>query len=234
METVEPVDHVMKLVLHQSTISALWPVAENKCRWSFQIVPPRAQSKFPRKDREPLMSIRERRVWDSTNDLFDFLEKRAPWFPAKSFSDMNWLAYVQFERQMASKFGQGRCWLAGDSAHQTSPAGMQSMNHGLLEGADLAGRIKSILRREAGMETLQIYDRVHSEEWRRLLGLNELTERPHTFSSWARRHFASIFGTEDHGDPPRSFPFWARPHFGSILRSLPATGDDLNHLLRQF
>ena len=135
---------------------------------------------------------------------------------------------------MASKFGQGRCWLAGDSAHQTSPAGMQSMNRGLLEGADLADRIKSILRREAGMEALQIYDRVHGEEWKRLLGLDDLTERSHTFSSWARRHFASIFGAEDQGHPPRSFPSWARPYFGSILQSLPATGDDLNHLLKQF
>ncbi|MGO8699253.1 MAG: FAD-dependent monooxygenase [Limisphaerales bacterium] len=234
LETVEPVDHVMKLVLNKSGISALWPVAENKCRWSFQIVPPRAQSRYPRKDREPLISIRERRALDSTDDLGDFLAKRAPWFPARSFREMNWIAYVQFERQMASKFGQGRCWLAGDSAHQTSPAGMQSMNRGLLEGADLADRIKSILRREAGMEALQIYDRVHGEEWKRLLGLDDLTERSHTFSSWARRHFASIFGAEDQGHPPRSFPSWARPYFGSILQSLPATGDDLNHLLKQF
>ena len=234
LETVEPMDHILKLVLHKSATSALWPVAENKCRWSFQVVPHRGESKFPRKEREPLMSLRERRALDSTNDLSDFLAKRAPWFPLKSFSDINWIAYVQFERQVAAKFGQGRCWLAGDSAHQTSPAGMQSMNRGLLEGADLADRIKSILRHEAGMEALQSYERVHGEEWKRLLGLNGLTERPQTFSSWARHHFASVFGMGDQEHPPRSFPSWARPYFGSILRSLPATGNDLNHLLKQF
>jgi NADPH-dependent dioxygenase len=234
METVEPVDHVMKLVLNKSTISALWPVAESKCRWSFQVVQPRAQSKFPRKDREPLISIGERRGLDRTDDLREFLAKRAPWFPSRSLSDINWIAYVQFERQMALKFGQERCWLAGDAAHQTSPAGMQSMNRGLLEGADLAGRITSVLRHEAGLETFQIYDRVQGEEWRRLLGLTELTERPLSFSSWARRHFVSIIGMEDQGQPPRSLPSWARRHFGAILRSLPATGDDLNFLLKQF
>ena len=234
METAEPVDHVMKLVFNKSAVSALWPLAEHKCRWSFQVVPPRSKSEFPRKNRAALISIRERRSMDKMDDLLGFLAERVPWFPAGTIRDMNWIAHVQFERQMASRFGQGRCWMAGDAAHQTSPAGMQSMNRGLLEGADLADRIKAILRREADLESLQIYNRVHCAEWRRLLGLKEQNERPHSFSSWARSHLPSIFNQEDQGVPPRSFPSWARRHFGSILRSLPATGDDLKHLLEQF
>ena len=167
------------------------------------------------------------------DDLREFLVKRAPWFPARSLSDISWIAYVQFERQMTLKFGRERCWLAGDAAHQTSPVGMQSMNCGLLEGEDLAGRIISVLRGGADLESLQLYDRVHGEEWRRLLGLKELKERPLSFSSWARRHFASMIGMKNQGPPPRSLPSWARRHFGNILHSLPATGDDLNYLLKQ-
>jgi 2-polyprenyl-6-methoxyphenol hydroxylase-like FAD-dependent oxidoreductase len=107
------------------------------------------------------------------------------------------------------KFGQGRCWLAGDAAHQASPAGMQSMNAGLREAADLADKLKSILRDKADMGLLRNYDEIHRAEWEKSLGLKTPAEPLSHVSPWAQRHFSTILG------------------------SLPASGQDLKLLLEK-
>jgi 2-polyprenyl-6-methoxyphenol hydroxylase-like FAD-dependent oxidoreductase len=86
---------------------------------------------------------------------------------------------------------------------------MHSMNLGLREAADLAGKLKSILRDHAGLELLQDYDRRHRAEWQRLLGLEAPAQPPDSLSPWVRRHFSTLLG------------------------NLPASGDDLNHLLEK-
>jgi 2-polyprenyl-6-methoxyphenol hydroxylase-like FAD-dependent oxidoreductase len=138
--------------------------------------------------------------------LRHFIVERAPWFQSE-IKDILWIARAQFDRQLAQRFGDGRCWLAGDAAHQTSPAGMLSMNLGLREAADLANKLKSILRGDSGPDLLQTYDRVHRLEWERLLGLTTPVEPPISLSPWVSRHYPTIFG------------------------NLPASGDDLDHLL---
>ncbi len=234
IETAEPVDHVMKLVLGKTAHSVLWPLAKNRCRWSIQVTPSTDGIEFPAKDRHRLMSVRARRELDRIEVLRDLLAKRAPWFHVETITEMNWVAHVQFERQMALRFGQGRCWLAGDAAHQTSPGGMQSMNLGLLEGADLADRLKSVLRDKAETEVLQDYGRIHGGQWRRLLGLKDPTGPARSLSSWASRHFRTILGIKEDAELHPPLPSWASRHFGTIMGSLPASGDDLNHLLKQF
>ena len=208
IETVEPVDHEMKLVLNDSGINVLWPLADNQCRWSFQIVPAKTAADFPQKDRDRPIIIQPPSDWDSFHPLRRFLAERAPWFQPE-IKDILWIAHVQFERQLVLRFGEGRCWLAGDAAHQASPAGMHSMNLGLREAADLAGKIKSILRDHADLDLLQDYDRVHRAEWKRLLGLKAPPEPPDGLSPWARQHFSTLLG------------------------NLPASGDDLNLLLEK-
>ena len=233
VETVDPLDHEMKLVLNKSAMSVMWPLTENKCRWSFQVASRAAAARFPQKDRHRLTSGRTRRELDRMDYLHRFLAERAPWFQPGNCGDIIWAAQAQFERQLALEFGRGRCWLAGDAAHQTCPAGMQSMNLGLVEGADLAGILKSILRDKAQLDLLQTYDRVHRAEWKHLLGLNEPNQPLNAFSSWVRQRFANILGLKKPAGPSRSLPSWARRHFAVILRSLPASGDDLSHLLEK-
>ena len=60
------------------------------------------------------------------------LRQRAPWFKAK-IEGFGWSTDVEFQPRLARRYGKERCWLAGDAAHQTGPAGMQSMNVGLIE-----------------------------------------------------------------------------------------------------
>ncbi len=208
IETAETVDHEMKLVLNESTISVLWPLADNRCRWSFQLVAPGAVSDFPRKERDHVIVVQAPSEEDSLHQLRRFLTERAPWFRTE-IKDILWIAHAQFQRQLALRFGEGRCWLAGDAAHQASPAGMQSMNQGLNEAADLADAIKSILRDQSSLGLLQSYDHAHQAEWQRLLGLTTPAEPPISLSPWARQHFSTILG------------------------NLPASGEDLNHLLEK-
>ena len=208
METAEAMDHEMKLVLGDAGLSVLWPMGENKGRWSFQIIPPETAADFPQKDRDRLIIIQPPSDWDSFHHLRRFLAERAPWFQAE-IKDILWVAHAQFERKLARHFGRGRCWLAGDAAHQASPAGMQSMNNGLNEAADLADKLKSILRDRVGMDLLGAYDRVHHAEWKRLLGL------------------------KPPGDThPGSSP-WAQKYYPVILGNLPASGDDLNQFMEK-
>jgi 2-polyprenyl-6-methoxyphenol hydroxylase-like FAD-dependent oxidoreductase len=233
IETTEPVDSVIKVVLSESASAVLWPLAKNRCRWTLQLASSRAAGKFPQKERDRLISDRTRIEMKGIHELHDFLARRVPWFPVQNIGEMNWIAVVQFQPQLALRFGHRRCWLAGDSAHQTSPAGMQSMNLGLLEGADLANKLKSILRDNVGLEVLQAYNRIHQAQWRHLLGLRAVPGIPDSLLFWASRQFSKVLGEKEDLSSRRSFPLWARPHSCTIISSVPASGDDLTHLLQQ-
>jgi len=94
---------------------------------------------------------------------------RAPWF-LKSGFEIGWSIEVRFERRLAQSFGRGRVWLAGDSAHVTGPAGMQSMNAGLAEAHDLAARVKRVKDGHAGLDLLEAYGKERLSDWLFLLG----------------------------------------------------------------
>jgi 2-polyprenyl-6-methoxyphenol hydroxylase-like FAD-dependent oxidoreductase len=60
-------------------------------------------------------------------------------------------------------------WLAGDAAHLTGPAGIQSMNVGMREAQTLANAL-SVDRHRGGTSALEAYQAHGRDEWRRLLG----------------------------------------------------------------
>jgi 2-polyprenyl-6-methoxyphenol hydroxylase-like FAD-dependent oxidoreductase len=99
----------------------------------------------------------------------ELLHQRAPWFE-KGKVEIGWSIEVRFEHRLAAAFGRGRVWLAGDAAHLTGPAGMQSMNAGLAEAHDLAARMKRIRDGQAGLDLLDAYGRERLAEWGFLLG----------------------------------------------------------------
>jgi len=49
-------------------------------------------------------------------------------------------------QRMASHYGVGRVWLAGDAAHLNSPAGGMGMNGGIHDALNLAGKLVRVLR----------------------------------------------------------------------------------------
>jgi 3-(3-hydroxy-phenyl)propionate hydroxylase len=62
-------------------------------------------------------------------------------------------------QRVAQKFRSGRAILAGDSAHVNSPIGAMGMNSGIHDAFNLAEKLVKILRKEAGEELLDRYER---------------------------------------------------------------------------
>jgi 2-polyprenyl-6-methoxyphenol hydroxylase-like FAD-dependent oxidoreductase len=140
--------------------------------------------------------------------LRQMIGARAPWF-AKEFGPVHWTTSVTFQPGYTRHFGQGRVWLVGDAAHSTSPLGVQSMNIGFREAHGLVRRLSRILHHEGPDKLLEYYDDDRAREWRMMLGIKDrLAIR-------------------------ESAPAWARKFGFRLLRSLPASGNDLNRLLDQ-
>jgi FAD binding domain len=100
--------------------------------------------------------------------LREFIAARAPWFKG-SIGEMFWRNVVRFEKRLASAFGLGRLWLAGDAAHLAGPAGVQSMNVGIAEAAGLARIIARVLNEGAPFNEFDSYNTDWTREWLRLL-----------------------------------------------------------------
>lgn len=142
----------VRVVLDERWTSVLWPMTNNRCRWSFQIS----------------NADRHEPTHEHLNAL---IKERAPWFPEVK-GEIHWSSAVLFARRLTESFGRNWVWLAGDAAHLTGPVGVQSMNSGLIEGSDIGNRLADILRNNAPREILEEYGTEHLKEWRALLGLH--------------------------------------------------------------
>ncbi|MES2511605.1 MAG: NAD(P)/FAD-dependent oxidoreductase [Pseudomonadota bacterium] len=75
-------------------------------------------------------------------------------------------AYKVFEvrpyrvhQRIASSYGAGRIWLAGDAAHINSPSGGMGMNGGIHDAINLSAKLGDVLQEGAPAELLQRYER---------------------------------------------------------------------------
>ncbi len=208
VECERPIEHVHEIgiTLDGGKISAMWPFSDVTCRWGFQWTPPDEPGNFPEKDRSPFIIVERPSSHDSKHHLEKMLRMRAPWFES-GIKEVEWATDIQFEHWLAAEFGRDRCWLVGDAAHQTGPVGMQSMNDGLWEAADLAAKLKQILREDGSPELLNDYEREHRAEWRELLGMSGQIKPTTCPNNWVKEHCAQM------------------------MASLPASGKELTHLL---
>ena len=62
-------------------------------------------------------------------------------------------------QRVAETFRVGRVLLAGDAAHVNSPIGAMGMNSGIHDAVNLAAKLSSVLRDDAGDEVLDRYVR---------------------------------------------------------------------------
>lgn len=201
----------LRVILADDSTSVVWPMPDGRCRWSFEL--PRADAPQPARRKDRLMVQFGSAGFEPMEEdaLRRLLRERAPWFTG-SIGEVNWRMVVRFERRLVSSFGKDRLWLAGDAAHLTGPVGVQSMNAGLLEAAELADILGDTLR--AGgpasppRDRLAEYGRNALARWRRLLAIAGTVE-PASAGS----------------DP------WIAANAARILPCLPATGEDLLPLL---
>jgi NADPH-dependent dioxygenase len=214
----------MRLVLGDTTTDVLWPLPGGHCRWSFQLPDyhdPEAErlkdhlltagfGYFPTervKDRAPSTSWGHLPVLEEEH-LYALIAERAPWFTGK-IEGVTWRTVMRFERRLAPSYGQGRMWLAGDAAHLTGPAGIQSMNVGFFEANDLAEAIPNILRNAGSLDQLSAYNNRWTSAWRQLHGLD------------------GGFQPQPGCDP------WVRDHAAQLVSCLPAHGPELTALAQQ-
>ncbi len=224
LSTDSDLQHEMSVVLGDGTADVLWPLPGGDCRWSFML--PRHSDAsmegiknvlessgfghFPTertKDRVMRSEGTQGEILSDEN-LHRLIAGRAPWFRAK-ITAVKWRSVVRFERRMSSGFGEGRLWLAGDSAHLTGPIGVQSMNAGLAEARDLASALARILRDGEAPSILVDYNRQSLDLWKQLHGENGAIE-----------------------PGPAADP-WVASHATELLSCLPATGPRLNAMAAQ-
>jgi len=155
-----------RVVFHKDSTNVVWPLSEERGRWSFQV-----QEDAP--------------AAPTLEALHELIRTRAPWFSSR-VGELSWHTNALFERRLARDFGSEHIWLAGDAAHITGPVGGQSMNVGLLEAHDLAERFSAIHKGAARTETLAGYAEQRRAEWSQLLGLAGGPQATGAAPEWAR------------------------------------------------
>jgi 2-polyprenyl-6-methoxyphenol hydroxylase-like FAD-dependent oxidoreductase len=95
-------------------------------------------------------------------------------------SDVRWFSLYKVHSRRVNKFSNGRCFLAGDSAHIHSPAGAQGMNTGIQDAYNLAWKIALVVKGVASEELLDTYNEERLANAQRLL---ESTDRMFEFAA---------------------------------------------------
>jgi 2-polyprenyl-6-methoxyphenol hydroxylase-like FAD-dependent oxidoreductase len=204
-ETDADLPHEVRVVMEENRVNVMWPLSDKRCRWSFQLSPAEVLGKA--KGWQPLATRPSEVEKGLAEHARRLLEERAPWFQG-NIDEIDWQSGIYFERFLAARLGQDRCWLAGDAAHLTSPVGVQSLNIGLKEAAHLADAMSAILQGGGAPKLLEVYEARQRQEWLKLLKPGALQE---------------VF-------PVNS---WAAAHRERILSCLPASGCQLESLLNQ-
>jgi 2-polyprenyl-6-methoxyphenol hydroxylase-like FAD-dependent oxidoreductase len=177
-----PAGDEVRVVLDQNTTNVLWPLPGSRYRWTFQVLHSEL-TEFPEKERRP-GRVSQKAVDERMRQYVEKVaHKRAPWFSA-GVKEILWCTQVVFEQRLASPLGRGRVWLLGDAAHQTGPVGVQSMNSGFFEAADIASGLPNILRGDAEPESLQGSAQRNLQLWNRLLGLGGGLKARKGISPW--------------------------------------------------
>jgi 2-polyprenyl-6-methoxyphenol hydroxylase-like FAD-dependent oxidoreductase len=201
-KTKADVGHEVRLVFDDGATSVLWPLPNGYCRWSFELpdyhdadtemmkdrLHAAGLGYFPTerpKEREALGASNYPAVLDETS-LHNLLAERAPWFLG-AIDHVTWRTIVRFERRLTSSFGAGRCWLAGDAAHITGPAGIQSMNLGMQEAEELAAAVAS-----GSQGAFEAYNSHWTQTWRQLHGVESPLRPGPATDPWVGQHAAAL------------------------------------------
>jgi len=208
MTVDRPLGTEVRVTLDKGGSSVLWPLGPHRARWSFQIDGWEGFEESRHKSRRFPQVADEPFPYLIRERLTELIAARAPWLTAE-IGEILWSMVVSFEHRLAGRFGRENAWLAGDAAHLASPVGAQSMNVGLREAWDLARDLDWVLRDDYPFEVLERNAAKHRHEWRRLLGAGGQPQPGPATSAWVRKHAARL------------------------IPCIPASGDDLDHLLKQ-
>src|ERR1043165_7426754 len=127
-------------------------------------------------------------------------------------SDVRWFSLYKVHSRRVNKFSEGRCFLAGDSAHIHSPAGAQGMNTGIQDGYNLAWKLAMVVRGDADAKILESYNEERLENARNLLKTTDrffnFVASPEPVLTYLRMHvFPYIAGVAFSIDAVKKFVF---------------------------
>lgn len=127
-------------------------------------------------------------------------------------TNVNWFSTYKVHTRHVNKFSEGRCFLAGDSAHIHTPAGAQGMNTGIQDGYNLAWKIWLVLQEKADAKILETYNEERLENAKNLLKTTDrffnLAASPDALTSYFRTHiFPYIAGFAFSIDAVKKFVF---------------------------
>ena len=126
--------------------------------------------------------------------------------------DVEWFSTYKVHTRHVGSFSQGRCFLAGDSAHIHSPAGAQGMNTGIQDAYNLAWKLALVLKGRAGARLLDTYNEERLRNAQNLLRTTDrmfqLAAGPEWFVSFLRTNvFPAVAGYLFNLDSVRKFVF---------------------------
>jgi 2-polyprenyl-6-methoxyphenol hydroxylase-like FAD-dependent oxidoreductase len=177
----------MRMMVDGSKTHIYWPLAEGRCRFSFQMEPGFAQQSSFYKNRNWIDADVQESHELSNEHLDKLLKRHAPWFIGSS-DDVIWRVMVHFEKRLADSFGKDRIWLAGDAAHMAPPAGILSMNVGMLEAADLAKKLSDENSDEGREFMLSAYNLDRVTDWRQLFDIDQKIIAKDPSAEWLIEH----------------------------------------------
>ena len=125
---------------------------------------------------------------------------------------VDWFSTYKVHTRHVEKFSQGRCFLAGDSAHIHTPAGAQGMNTGIQDGYNLAWKLAFVLNGRASEKILETYNEERLVNAEILLKTTDrffnLVASPEPVLSYLRTHvFPYIAGAAFSIDAVKKFVF---------------------------
>lgn len=162
--------------LAQNTITAFFPMTGGENR--FRIVGTFPEDESRREGEILYEEIEQQIIEDTQLDL--------------DIHDVNWFSVYKVHSRRVNKFSEGRCFLAGDSAHIHTPAGAQGMNTGIQDGYNLAWKLAYVLRGKADEKLLETYNEERLENAKRLL---QTTDRFFDFGA-SDEWFVAFFRTK--------------------------------------
>lgn len=176
-----PVRHALGLEFGGSTFERMFYVADVRVDWSFShdslyvcLLPDELLVFFPLKDAgryRIVGTFPEEFAKDEGDVLYEEIESRVK-AEAKlplDIHDVEWFSTYKVHTRHVSQFSEGRCFLAGDSAHIHTPAGAQGMNTGIQDGYNLAWKLALVLKGAVGEKLLETYNEERLENAKRLL-----------------------------------------------------------------
>jgi len=131
----------LSIFIHPTGVTAYFPLKSDRGRLMFELAD---------------APIKEEMALPIMDDVHRLMEERG--IEYNNVSNPNWLAYFKLHHRMVDRYGYGRVFLCGDSAHIHSPLGGQGMNTGIQDAYNLAWKLALVLKGKSPETLLDSYN----------------------------------------------------------------------------